>query len=59
MRHITAHAHARGFINNIICCRCIKGILADKVVVLATHQMQFLERVDKIFTLKDVGATLT
>lgn len=33
--------------------RCIKDFLADKTVILVTHQLQFIEAADKIVVLKD------
>ena len=34
--------------------RCIRGILSDKVVILVTHQIQYLEQCDTILGLKEV-----
>ena len=31
--------------------RCIRGYLNDKVVILVTHQLHFLKKVDKIIVL--------
>ena len=42
----------------IICVysfRCIRGILSDKIVILVTHQVQYLERCDAILGLKEVS----
>ena len=36
-------------------CRCIRGLLADRLVVLVTHQVQFALQADKILALKDVS----
>ena len=33
--------------------QCICGVLKDKCVVLVTHQLQFLTKVDKIMVIKD------
>uniref|UniRef100_A0A1X7VQK3 Uncharacterized protein n=1 Tax=Amphimedon queenslandica TaxID=400682 RepID=A0A1X7VQK3_AMPQE len=33
--------------------RCIRGILSDKIVILVTHQVQYLERCDAILGLKE------
>ena len=35
--------------------RCICGILSDKIVILVTHQVQYLERCDAILGLKEVS----
>ena len=35
--------------------RCIRGLLADRLVVLVTHQVQFALQADKILALKDVS----
>eukprot|EP00667_Euglena_gracilis_P000555 EG_transcript_556 len=37
---------------------CIRGLLADKAVVLVTHQVQFLEHADQVLVLDDNGAML-
>ncbi len=37
--------------------RCIKGFLSKKVVILVTHQLQFIKQAEQIVVLKD-GATL-
>jgi len=34
--------------------RCICGVLADKLVILVTHQLQYAEHVDRILILKEV-----
>ena len=34
--------------------RCIKGLLKNKIVVLVTHQLQFLEHADDIVCLQKV-----
>ena len=36
-------------------CRCIRGLLGDRLVVLVTHQVQFALQADKILALKDVS----
>ena len=36
-------------------CRCIRGLLSDRLVVLVTHQVQFALQADKILALKDVS----
>ena len=36
--------------------RCIRGLLADRLVVLVTHQVQFALQADKILALKDVSS---
>ncbi|XP_019850009.1 PREDICTED: multidrug resistance-associated protein 4-like isoform X2 [Amphimedon queenslandica] len=33
--------------------KCIRGILSDKIVILVTHQVQYLERCDAILGLKE------
>ena len=38
---------------NEIFTKCIQGVLKDKLVVLVTHQLQFLTSVEKILVLKD------
>jgi len=35
-------------------CRCICGVLADKLVVLVTHQLQYAQHADSILVLKEV-----
>ena len=35
-------------------CRCIYGLLHDRLVILVTHQVQFALQADKILTLKEV-----
>ena len=42
----------------IIPHRCIRGLLADRLVVLVTHQVQFALQADKILALKDVSGQL-
>ena len=34
--------------------RCICGVLADKLVILVTHQLQYAEHADCILVLKEV-----
>ena len=34
--------------------RCVKGLLKDKSVILATHQLQYLPQADQIIIIKDV-----
>lgn len=38
---------------NKIFTECIQGALKDKLVILVTHQLQFLERCEKIMLLKE------
>ena len=38
---------------NEIFSKCINGVLQDKLVVLVTHQLQFLTNVKKILVIKD------
>ena len=38
----------------VLLCRCICGVLADKLVVLVTHQLQYAQHVDSILVLKEV-----
>ena len=38
--------------------RCICGVLADKLVVLVTHQLQYAQHADTILVLKEVWVTL-
>jgi len=38
----------------IVTCRCICGVLADKLVVLVTHQLQYAQHADSILVLKQV-----
>jgi len=33
--------------------QCIEGVLKDKLVILVTHQLQFLARTQKILVIKD------
>lgn len=33
--------------------KCIRGVLKDKLVVLVTHQLQFLKNCEKILVIKD------
>lgn len=40
-------------IANHIFERCIRGYLHDKTVILVTHQLQFLQRADKIIMIKE------
>ena len=35
-------------------CRCIYGLLHDRLVILVTHQVQFALQADKILALKEV-----
>ena len=41
------------FISSI--CRCVRGILDNKLVVLVTHQIQYALQADKILLIKDVS----
>ena len=34
--------------------RCICGVLADKLVILVTHQLQYAKRANSILVLKEV-----
>jgi len=34
--------------------RCICGVLADKLVILVTHQLQYAKHADRIVVLKEV-----
>ena len=36
----------------MLCFRCIRGALKEKVVILVTHQLHFLKNVDKIIVLE-------
>ena len=36
-------------------CRCICGVLKEKLVVLVTHQVHFALSADKILVLKEVS----
>ena len=38
----------------IITIRCISGVLADKLVILVTHQLQYAQHADSILVLKEV-----
>ena len=38
--------------------QCIHGLLRDKVVVLVTHQLQFLRQADELVVLGDSGAVV-
>ena len=35
-------------------CRCIYGLLHDRLVILVTHQVQFALQADRILALKEV-----
>ena len=39
---------------NYLYYRCICGLLADKLVVLVTHQLQYAQHADSILVLKKV-----
>jgi len=39
--------------------RCICGVLADKLVILVTHQLQYVQHADHILVLKEVCASMT
>ena len=46
---------------DVKCCttiRCICGVLADKLVILVTHQLQYAEHADRILVLKKVCGSL-
>lgn len=43
------------FDTNIWCFRCIKGLLKNKIVILVTHQVKFLEHADDIVCLNEVS----
>ena len=38
----------------LLLSRCICGVLADKLVVLVTHQLQYAQHADSILVLKEV-----
>ena len=40
--------------NIIIIIRCICGVLADKLVILVTHQLQYAQYANSILVLKEV-----
>ena len=42
-----------------MCYRCICGVLADKLVVLVTHQLQYAQHADSILVLKQVLSYVT
>ena len=37
---------------------CIEGTLKDKIVILVTHQLQFIKECEKILVLKDKKQTI-
>ena len=37
-----------------ICTRCIRDLLSDKLVVLVTHQLQYVQQCDAVLGLKEV-----
>ena len=39
----------------VFVCRCIRGLLKDKLVILVTHQVHFALQGDKLLALKDVS----
>ena len=41
-------------VSGVIIIRCICGVLADKLVILVTHQLQYAEHADRILVLKEV-----
>ena len=40
--------------NIIIIIRCICGVLADKLVILVTHQLQYAQHANSILVLREV-----
>jgi ATP-binding cassette, subfamily C (CFTR/MRP), member 4 len=48
----TATSHSRHI---HIHSRCIKGYLRDKICVLVTHQIQYLQDAKRIVVLENVG----
>ena len=38
----------------VIITRCICGVLADKLVILVTHQLQYAQHANSILVLKEV-----
>ena len=40
--------------NVMIIIRCICGVLADKLVILVTHQLQYAQHANSILVLKEV-----
>ena len=38
----------------MIIIRCICGVLADKLVILVTHQLQYAQHANSILVLKEV-----
>ena len=42
------------YIKPLMCYRCICGVLADKLVVLVTHQLQYAQHADSILVLREV-----
>ena len=39
---------------SVLFLRCIRGLLSDKIVILVTHQVQYLEQCDAILGLQEV-----
>ena len=37
------------------CCRCILGVLRNKICVLVTHQLQYLKDATSILCLQEVS----
>ena len=35
--------------------RCIRGLLSDKIVILVTHQIHYLDQCDTMLGLKEVN----
>ena len=43
----------------MIIIRCICGVLADKLVILVTHQLQYAQHANSILVLKEVCCNVT
>ena len=43
----------------MIIIRCICGVLADKLVILVTHQLQYAQHANSILVLKEVCVYVT
>ena len=42
------------YVSGVMIIRCICGVLADKLVILVTHQLQYAEHANRILVLKEV-----
>ena len=54
--YLTSGSTTKPQLSSAFCiCRCIRQALKEKITILVTHQLQYLEDASQILILKDVS----